>query len=289
MLSVIPGGDGLLWDVETDCVVSSGGELLGIMHGSRAFIFDYDDGGSDIYQLPDPNDLAQTSGDDPLDCPGDAINVTNFPPSNEVLIERGNRCNDTYIATEFFESGFGLFKADAPPADWFPVPVIGGANIRSPNCFNVDGNGAFALVGSTPGDGDRSNLVYFLPCGGTCTQASHEPTLLLAAENPGEELINPVVSPDRTKIAFEYISLADSQVWVADFDPQVPAITNASPVTSEGDNGSPTWSPDSQQIAFKSDRDGNLEIYVMNADGSDQQNITNTPDVSEFDPSWMTP
>ena len=31
------------------------------------------------------------------------------------------------------------------------------------------------------------------------------------------------------------------------------------------------------RIAFVSDRDGNMEIYVMNADGSSQTNLTNHP------------
>ena len=31
------------------------------------------------------------------------------------------------------------------------------------------------------------------------------------------------------------------------------------------------------KIAFRSDRDGNLEVYVMNPDGSDQVNISNNP------------
>ena len=39
----------------------------------------------------------------------------------------------------------------------------------------------------------------------------------------------------------------------------------------------PAWSPDGAKIAFKSDRDGNWEIYVMNADGSGQTRLTNNP------------
>ena len=36
----------------------------------------------------------------------------------------------------------------------------------------------------------------------------------------------------------------------------------------------PDWSPDGQRIAFESDRDGDLEIYVMNADGSGVTRLT---------------
>ena len=31
------------------------------------------------------------------------------------------------------------------------------------------------------------------------------------------------------------------------------------------------------KIAFTSDRDGNMEIYIMNLDGSEQTNLTNNP------------
>jgi len=47
----------------------------------------------------------------------------------------------------------------------------------------------------------------------------------------------------------------------------------------------PAWSPDGSKIAFASDRDGNHEIYVMNADGSNPTRLTTH---MSFDgkPSW---
>ena len=39
------------------------------------------------------------------------------------------------------------------------------------------------------------------------------------------------------------------------------------------------------KIAFNSDRDGNGEIYVMNADGTEQKNLTNNP-AQDWFPSW---
>ena len=40
----------------------------------------------------------------------------------------------------------------------------------------------------------------------------------------------------------------------------------------------PPGRPTARRIAFETDRDGNREIYVMNADGSAPVNLTNTPD-----------
>ena len=50
----------------------------------------------------------------------------------------------------------------------------------------------------------------------------------------------------------------------------------------------PAWSPDGASIAFATDRDGDLEVYVMRADGSDQRNLTRSAGIRDgwFGPSW---
>jgi hypothetical protein len=48
----------------------------------------------------------------------------------------------------------------------------------------------------------------------------------------------------------------------------------------------PSWSPDGRRIAFVTSRVGDREIYVMNADGSEPINISNTPLIDGFSPAW---
>jgi len=47
----------------------------------------------------------------------------------------------------------------------------------------------------------------------------------------------------------------------------------------------PAWSPNGRQIAFASVRDGDGEIYVMNADGSHRRPLTHNR-IRDFTPSW---
>jgi len=50
-------------------------------------------------------------------------------------------------------------------------------------------------------------------------------------------------------------------------------------------DASPSWSPDGKQIVFTSDRDGHLQIYVMNADGTSQVRLVESP-TNDSQPAW---
>jgi Tol biopolymer transport system component len=47
----------------------------------------------------------------------------------------------------------------------------------------------------------------------------------------------------------------------------------------------PSWSPDGAQIAFRSHRDGDEEVYLMGADGSNPRNLTSAPG-GDYSPAW---
>jgi Tol biopolymer transport system component len=62
-------------------------------------------------------------------------------------------------------------------------------------------------------------------------------------------------------------------------------IITVDPDGSNSDNFAPVWSPDRQHLAFISNRDGNHEIYLAIADGSNFMRLTNTG-VDESQISW---
>jgi Tol biopolymer transport system component len=87
---------------------------------------------------------------------------------------------------------------------------------------------------------------------------------------------NPTWSSNGKRIAFESNrdprGGRDSDIYVMRADGSERRLTR-----HPARDLSPAWSPDGRKIAFRSTRDGNPEIYVMNADGSKQRNLTRSP------------
>jgi TolB protein len=47
----------------------------------------------------------------------------------------------------------------------------------------------------------------------------------------------------------------------------------------------PKWSPDGRRVSFVSSRGGNFDLYVMNADGTNVERLTDHP-AADYDPMW---
>ncbi|MCI0494320.1 DUF5050 domain-containing protein [candidate division KSB1 bacterium] len=94
--------------------------------------------------------------------------------------------------------------------------------------------------------------------------------------------IFPQLSPDGNKISYARIVMNPfyGEIHLRNLDGSGDVA-----LTQNSRSENPVWSPDGTQIAFQTSRDGNFEVYVMNADGSNQQRLTNH---SSWDgwPSW---
>lgn len=101
---------------------------------------------------------------------------------------------------------------------------------------------------------------------------------------------DPAWSPDGTKIAFTSHRDGNAEVYVMNADGSNPVNLTNHP----GSDSDPAWSYVNEflgvlepRIAFTTDRDGNLEVYAMDPDGSDPVNLTNDP-ASDSDPAWLS-
>ena len=99
-------------------------------------------------------------------------------------------------------------------------------------------------------------------------------------DNAGISSFNSAWSPSGARIAFDSNRDGDQEIYAMD-------SSDGSGVKKLTDNRNhdvnPTWSPDGTRIAFERDYD----IWVMNADGTNQKNLTNTVgSASEYEPDW---
>lgn len=101
--------------------------------------------------------------------------------------------------------------------------------------------------------------------------------------NNSREDLDPCLSPDGTRIAFEsWPSTNGGEIFVMNAD----GTGETNLTNNSSDDYDPYFSPDGKKIVFTSNRDGDWEIYLMNADGSGQTNLTRSPTTEDRVPAF---
>jgi TolB protein len=167
-----------------------------------------------------------------------------------------------------------FFVADG---DIVSMPAAGGERrLLATGMFpaGVDPKGTHALLVSADDrpEGHREAL-WLVEAGG---QGGAPRALVPEAER----VRNPAWAPDGSFVVYESDANSFRDLYRVDREGLVTRLTDA-------ENGSfePAVSADGQRIAFASSRDGNAEIYVMDADGSDVVRLTEGP-ADDTRPGW---
>jgi tRNA A-37 threonylcarbamoyl transferase component Bud32 len=98
----------------------------------------------------------------------------------------------------------------------------------------------------------------------------------------------PIWSPDGTKILFHSRRDLNTDIYMVDaacVDKGNCNVGNIRLTTDAGGDFEASWSPDSSQIVFVSERNGNPDIFIMDSDGSHQTALTNDVNADNT-PAW---
>jgi TolB protein len=153
-----------------------------------------------------------------------------------------------------FVSGGRVYRVDSDGADIAPITPAGQTAL-SP-AWSPDGQRmAFTLLGE-----GRGGIVVQNVSGGNSFLVPGSQTALN---------ITPVFSPDTRTLAFAHSDERGTDIYIANIIDR--CCAQRLTVGRFADNLSPTFSPDGRRIAFISTRAGPPQLYVMAADGTDQE------------------
>lgn len=231
---------------------------------------------------------------------GTKITFTSCRDTNqEIYVMNADGSGQNRLTNDAAQDRFSHWSADGTKI------IFQSDRNNAPDAFdiytiNVDGTGLSLLIGTSRRDQspawapDNSKIVFVdsTDCCDHRLKTMNTDGTSPAFLSPSLGSLNstaPEWSPDSQTIAFSGVipGLTNVQVYTIKADGTSAAETLLTPPASLTTNDDPAYSPDGTKISFHSNRDGNFEIYVMNADGSSPANLTNSPSSVETSPDWQ--
>jgi serine/threonine-protein kinase len=160
-----------------------------------------------------------------------------------------------------------------------PVPVVEGV-ARAPGTgsgpahFSLSTGGALVYIPgpAIPAAGGERDLVLVDRSGG-----------VERVKVPSGSYAHPRISPDGKRLAFGVDDGKDASIWIYDFA----GTTAMRRLTFGSKDHYPVWSRDGQRITFQSDREGDLGIFSVGAEGGTPERLTKAqPGEAHIPDSW---
>ncbi len=203
----------------------------------------------DIWTMnPDGSDKLQAVFDSRYDAQSD------WSPDGTKIVFRSSRGGRFQIAIADFSVAGRPRITDIPPA-------ADGSQSSQPSWF-PDGRGI--MYRRSGGTTTTKSDIYAMNVDGT----NRRPIYVA----PDDQWY-PAYSPDMTKVLFS-TSFDNGGRNIQVLDVATGQVKTLFDYSDTSYDSGPAWSPDGSRIAFESDLDGDMDLYLMNADGSNVQPLT---------------
>jgi len=237
---------------------------------------------TDADGLLDGEEVFRT-GTNPLDPDADKDGLKD---GDEVLIQKTNPLNPDTDTDGIRDGDEVMLSTNPLKADTDGDTLVDGReNQGCPNFLNPDTDQDGIIDGKDLDPCNATNPAL------TATAAAFRPT---ATPPPPPTLIptQPAVPPTsgpstqvsmpnfRGMILFESNRDGNTEIYTTDDAGHIKRMTNIM-----GTDVQAVWAPNMQRLALTTNRDGQNEIYIMNADGSGAVNLTNNP-ADDQQPTW---